>query len=578
MPHSSTPPHANKGHSPSFVPHAKGHSVNHVSGIASILPKVKRSFWQQVMLWVQNKWFFLNDSGGFMALLGFGSTIAMATLLWGLQALPKLHPVFASFQALGDNHAVVNSLRPFWNGLGLGLISALFFVVLWLQLLTDNADCNEKSMYRPAYGLFITTLSLGSILLLYVFHKATHLPLVAFPLGVYTLMVTIFTTPRLGITATTLLVVVAALVLNLDGQALGVLWFGSIVGVFGLTRCGIFRDRSQLMRAGLWLALGQGLMLLSLDLVNMRESLGLSARHVGWLHSANPFIHTPFGSILGGIIASLASALLVGPLTLGILPFLEWLFQLVTPYRLTELSNHNQPLLKRMQFEAPGTFHHSIMVASLSEAAAEAIGANPLLARVGSLYHDIGKMKRSLFFIENQAYFGVDNPHDKLTPRLSKMVITAHPRDSLEMAEQYGLPHVLRKFMTEHHGTLLAGHFYNQACKQEGVENVDKASFRYPGPKPNIKETAIVMLADACESACRAIKQPTPDLIDARIDTLVKQRIDDGQFDECPISMQDITIIKQTFSRVLRGIQHQRLEYHSLLRPITASTELSNPQ
>jgi cyclic-di-AMP phosphodiesterase PgpH len=575
MPHSPIPPQANKGSNPSFLPHSKGHSAHHVSGIASILPKVKRTLWQQVVYWGQEQWFVLNDSGGIMALLGFGATMAMATLLWSLQALPQLHPVFANFSTLGVGHPPANSLRPFWNGLGLGLISGLFFVVLWLQLLTSNADSNEKPLYRPAYGLFITTLSLVSLLLLYLFHKATHLPLVAFPLGIYTLMVAIFTTPRLGVMATTLLVVVAALVLNLDGQALGVLWFGSVVGVFGLTRCGIFRDRSQLMRAGLWLALGQGLMLLSLDLVNMRETLVVGARHVGWLHTANPFIHTPFGAIIGGIVASLASALLVGPLTLGILPFLEWVFQLVTPYRLTELSNHNQPLLKRMQFEAPGTFHHSIMVASLSEAAAEAIGANPLLARVGSLYHDIGKMKRALFFIENQAYFGVDNPHDKLTPRLSKMVITAHPRDSLEMAEQYGLPHVLRKFMTEHHGTLLAGHFYNQACKQEGVENVDKESFRYPGPKPNSKETAIVMLADACESACRAIKQPTPDLIDTRIDTLVKQRIDDGQFDECPISMQEITIIKQTFSRVLRGIQHQRLEYHSLLRSVTPPAEAS---
>jgi putative nucleotidyltransferase with HDIG domain len=214
-----------------------------------------------------------------------------------------------------------------------------------------------------------------------------------------------------------------------------------------------------------------------------------------------------------------------------------------------------------MQFEAPGTFHHSLMVATLSEAAAQAIGANALLARVGSLYHDIGKMKRPLFFIENQAYFGVENPHDKLTPRLSKMVVTAHPRDSLEMAKQYKLPEVITKFMTEHHGTLVAGYFYNQACLQEGAENVNKAQFRYPGPKPNIRETAICMLADACESAVRALKNPTPTQIEERIDKIIAQRVDDGQFSNCPLTFKDLSIIRETFIRVIRGIQHNRIEY-----------------
>lgn len=180
---------------------------------------------------------------------------------------------------------------------------------------------------------------------------------------------------------------------------------------------------------------------------------------------------------------------------------------------------------------------------------------------MGSLYHDIGKMKRPLFFIENQAYFGAENPHDKLTPRLSKMVITAHPRDSLEMARHHHLPDMLMDFMTEHHGTMLAGFFYNQACIQEGKENVSKSQFRYPGPKPQSRETAIVMMADACESAVRALKNPTVGQIEERIDKIVQARIDDGQFDNCPITFRDIQLVKETFVRVLRGIQHHRIEY-----------------
>ncbi|MBY0403206.1 MAG: HDIG domain-containing protein, partial [Cyanobacteria bacterium] len=229
-------------------------------------------------------------------------------------------------------------------------------------------------------------------------------------------------------------------------------------------------------------------------------------------------------------------------------------------------------------FEAPGTFHHSLMVATLCEAAAEAIGANALLARVGSLYHDIGKMKRPLFFIENQAYFGVENPHDRLTPRLSKMVVTAHPRDSVEMARQYQLPDVLTKFMTEHHGTLVAGYFYNQACIQEGEENVNKSQFRYPGPKPNIKETAICMMADACESAVRALKNPTPNQIEERIDKIIKQRVEDGQFENCPITFKDIQMVRDTFVRVIRGFQHQRIEYQqNVIRELGRKIQMTDP-
>ena len=202
------------------------------------------------------------------------------------------------------------------------------------------------------------------------------------------------------------------------------------------------------------------------------------------------------------------------------------------------------------------------MVSNLAEAAAEAIGANPILARVGAFYHDIGKLKRPLFFVENQSYFGIENPHTKLNPRLSKMVITAHPKDGVELAKEYHLPAIISNFMLQHHGEGLASYFYNQAIAEEGIENVKEEQFRYTGPKPNMKETAILMIADAVESAVRSLKNPTNEEIEEIIAKIIKERLNDGQLSDAPITLKDLKIISTTFSRILRGMQHQRIKYH----------------
>ena len=257
--------------------------------------------------------------------------------------------------------------------------------------------------------------------------------------------------------------------------------------------------------------------------------------------------------MLNGIVSSM--------IALGTLPLFESSFKIITPYGLAELADHNQPLLKRLQFEAPGTYHHSLMVSNLCEAAAEAIGANPILARVGAFYHDIGKLKRPLFFVENQSYFGIENPHKKLNPRLSKMVITAHPKDGVELAKEYGLPAVINNFILQHHGEGLASYFYNQAVQEEGIENVKEEQFRYTGPKPNMKETAILMIADAVESAVRSLKNPTSEEIEQIINKIIVERLNDGQLADSPLTLHDIKVIAATFSRILRGMQHNRIKY-----------------
>ncbi len=434
-----------------------------------------------------------------------------------------------------------------WTGVaGVLILSAIFVVTLWGY----NYYYEERRFFRPAYAGLITTLVVGTIALLQILinqHQTGALSsnaIYLFPLATLALTLSIFTHHRVGVLTTILIVFLTGLALKVEISTLSVLLFGSLMGVYILSRRLNFRDRGQLMYAGIHVGITNIVMIIAIHFLSPTFMIGDQWRDM---------IITAFWGFCSGLVT--------GILTIGILPMLETIFRLVTPYTLLEMGNHDHPLLKRMQFEAPGTFHHSLMVASLAEAAAEAIGADALLTRVGCLYHDIGKMKRPLFFIENQAYFGVENPHDKLTPRLSKMVITAHPRDSLEMAKQHKLPAVIQKFMTEHHGTLVAGYFYNKACQEEGPENVNKSQFRYPGPKPNIKETAIVMLADACESAVRALKAPTVNQIEERIDKIIRQRIEDGQFDNCPLTFKDIHLIKETFIRVLRGIQHNRIEY-----------------
>ena len=269
--------------------------------------------------------------------------------------------------------------------------------------------------------------------------------------------------------------------------------------------------------------------------------------------------------ILRDLCLFFVNGILSGIIALGTLPILESSFGIITPYGLAELADHNQPLLKRLQFEAPGTYHHSLMVSNLAEAAAEAIGANPILARVGSFYHDIGKLKRPLFFVENQSYFGIENPHTKLKPRLSKMVITAHPKDGVELAKEYHLPTIIHAFILQHHGEGLASYFYNQAIAEEGIENVKEEQFRYTGPKPNMKETGILMIADAVESAVRSLKTPSNEEIEAIIDKIIKERLNDGQFSDCPLTLKDLKVIATTFNRILRGMQHNRIKYHQAI-------------
>jgi len=276
---------------------------------------------------------------------------------------------------------------------------------------------------------------------------------------------------------------------------------------------------------------------------------------IGLMTSAN------FASILEKAAWSMGGGLISGILAIGLQPVFEVIFNLATPSKLMELSNPDQPLLRRLLIEAPGTYHHSIIVANLSEAAAEKIGANPLMARTGAYFHDVGKLKRPLYFKENQMG---ENPHDRTDPYVSAAIVTTHTRDGLMLAQKHRLPMEIQQIIVQHHGDTPVMYFYHKALQQADGKPVDISDFRYDGTRPSTKEAAIVMLADTIEAAVRSMPDPTPQAIERFIERLVRGKLEDGQLSNSPLTLKDIDGICEAFCTVLNGVFHERIEYPNM--------------
>lgn len=421
-----------------------------------------------------------------------------------------------------------------------GVLSVYILVFLVSIIYLAYLKFFEKKYNEPRY------LSLSAVLAIIACATGVLLPTgfspYVIPIPVVVIVASIFLNPRIAFLLSTLILSVMTVGIQYKSQFIVVFILLALISMITTSRIKYTR-RFDLIKLGFHLGVAGVLIMLSLYLIDK------------CLIDVDNYLIIKDCTFI--FINTLASAILA----LGLSPLLESTFHIITPYGLAELGDHNQALLKRLQMEAPGTYHHSLMVSTLCEAAAEAIGANPILARVGAFYHDIGKLKRPLFFVENQSYFGIENPHNNLTPRLSKMVITAHPKDGVELAKEYGLPSVINDFILQHHGEGIAKYFYNQAVAEEGSENVKEEQFRYTGPKPNSKETAILMIADAVESAVRAMKGATSEEIENIINNIITERLDDDQLEDSPLTLKDIKIIASTFSRVLRGMQHDRIKY-----------------
>ena len=255
-----------------------------------------------------------------------------------------------------------------------------------------------------------------------------------------------------------------------------------------------------------------------------------------------------------------AGAMMIGVLVQAFLPLIERAFNIATSMTLMEFSDANQPLLRKLAMEAPGTFSHSLLIGLVSESAAESIGANGLLCRVGAYYHDIGKLNKPMYFVENQ--MGCSNRHDQLSPSMSKLVIVGHVNDGIEIAKEFKLQSVLMQFIETHHGTTLIEYFYNEALKKaDDKQTVSESEFRYPGPKPQSKEAAIVMLADAAESAVRSLQEHSLGRIEQMVHNLAMKRLQDGQFDESELTLKDLSRIEDSLSKSLAGHYHGRIAY-----------------
>ena len=339
---------------------------------------------------------------------------------------------------------------------------------------------------------------------------------------------------------TLLMSVVSSLMVGLvlgNLEATAVFFIGSLTVAYRLKDA---RTRGRLIEAGF--------------LIGMAGVLTVILLHPSWdMIGSKRFLTVYFQPLM-------INGFIVAALVMGTLKAFEWVFGCLTNFSLLELSDFNHSLLKRLIMEAPGTYHHSLVVSNISEAAADTIGANSLLARVGAYYHDIGKMVKPHYFTENQLLEG--SKHDNLEPSMSRLVILNHVKEGMELARQYKLHPRIIEFIPEHHGTSLIHFFYQRALEEAGPEEkVDQQNFRYPGPKPQSRETAIVMMADSAEGSVRALDEPIPARIDETVRKVINNKFIDGQLDECTITLKDLDQISATFSRVLSAMYHSRVKY-----------------
>ena len=412
----------------------------------------------------------------------------------------------------------------------IGIIVSFFFTFL----LTYRTPIFEDWRMVLLIGL-VFSIEVG---LAYLFTQNLVLSEYLIPITVAAMVLTIMFDARIGFMGITSIILLVGILIGNNVEFMVTSMFTSSVGIYSVRQ---LRRRSQLFAAIFALLASSALVIVG---------QGLFKGH-SWTLMGYDMMNLSIVAVLSPII------------TYGLIGLLEVSFGITTNLTLIELLDFQHPLLKRLQHEANGTFNHSIVVGNLAEACADAIGANSLLCRVGAYYHDLGKMVRPEYYIENQ-YAG-ENRHDTLTPVMSAKIIKNHVTEGLNLAKEYGLPSIVSDFIPMHHGTTRVEYFYRMALKED--QNVDEKQFQYPGPKPNTKETGILMICEAVEAAVRSIKEPDIMKIEDMIDKIINLRVSAGQLSECPLTMDELTRIKGSIDGttgllpVLRGIYHIRIEY-----------------
>ena len=416
----------------------------------------------------------------------------------------------------------------------LSVIISLFFAFLVVYRITIFQDWKMVLLISI---VFLVQIALANIVVIQAGWSEYLIPVT---MGAMTL--TILFDARIGFMATTSLAIFMGIMMGQNIDLVIVSLFTATIAVYNIRE---LRKRSQLFTTMFALIGASVLVIIGLGLFK-ENSWSIMFRDIQFL-------------ALNSILAPI--------LTYGLIGVFEMIFEVTTDLTLIELLDYDNPLLKEAQRETNGTFNHSIVVGNLAEACAKAIGAHSLLCRVGAYYHDIGKMAKSEYFIENQ--YGGKNRHDNITHTMSARIIRAHVNEGLRLAHENGLPKIVSDFIPMHHGTTRVEYFYRMALKEaeKTGAKVDESAFRYPGPKPNTKETGILMICEAVEAAVRSIKEPDIFKIEAMIDKIIQQRIEDGQLSECPLTLDELNRIKGTVDGssgmlpVLRGIYHIRVEY-----------------
>jgi len=380
----------------------------------------------------------------------------------------------------------------------------------------------------------ILLLILFQVILNYVIGYKLNISFYLIPFAITSLMFAILFDLEIGLMATLTLALLSGILNNFDFSYTFVNFAVGSVACFSVR---IVRRRSDFYRSILYISISYLAVIYLLEYLKFTETNQMMVE---------------FGY---GILNSVLTPILV----MGFLPFFESIFNLSTDITLLELSDMNHPLLRRLAIEAPGTYHHSIVVGNLSEKAAEAIGANSLLARVGAYYHDIGKMEIAEYFVENQS--GIRNKHEKLVPSMSALIISSHVKKGVELAEQFDLPDRIIDFIEEHHGTTLMSFFYNKAKEGDEETELNEDNFRYAGPQPNSRETAIVMLADSVEAASRALEDPKPSRIRNVIKRIINDKFQGEQLSHSALTMHDLGLIEESFANMLIGVFHGRIDY-----------------
>lgn len=429
-----------------------------------------------------------------------------------------------------------NSYMPF-IGLAM-LVSIILFALYYIFNEMENAD--RKQRYLLIFSIiFITSILLMKLISIFEEFEYSEVGYI-FPAAMGAMLIKILINERLALFQMVVLSITGTIIFNEGITGTLNVTVGIYILTSGLAAILFLQkqnQRSKILQAGLFVSVVNLIIIISMIFIRNSQYSGLE-----------------YGFYL---VAAFLSGITSAVLTIGLLPFFEAGFGILSTLRMIELSNPNHPLLRKILTEAPGTYHHSVMVANLSEAACEAIGANGLLARVGCYYHDIGKTKRPQFFIENQ--INMDNPHDKLPALTSKNIIIAHATDGADMLRKHRMPKEIIDIAEQHHGTTLLKFFYHKA-KQNGNE-VKEEDFRYPGPKPQTKESAVIGIADSVEAAVRSLAHPTHEQIETLVRNIIADRLQDGQLSECHITLKELDTVAYTLCETLKGIFHSRIEY-----------------